>query len=158
MPAIIPLEPQKDKPDERYPIVIRRDGAWLYHGSVITRIGLVKLFASALRRDALGDYWLITPVERGRITVEDSPFVVVELQMGDILRFRTNLDEWVSLDAAHPLTMRNRVPYIQVRDGLEARLATSVYYQLAELACDIKGQMGVLSGGLFFVLEEHDAA
>src|SRR5690349_20618554 len=57
---------------------IRRDGTWYYHGSPIGRKPLVKLFASVLRRDDVGDYWLITPAEKGRIDVEDVPFLAVE--------------------------------------------------------------------------------
>src|SRR5688572_6204531 len=65
--------------DENYDIRIARDGTWFYHGSPIGRKSLVKLFASVLRRDDLGDYWLETPAERGRIRVDDAPFVAVEL-------------------------------------------------------------------------------
>ena len=79
---------------------IARDGTWYYRGSPIARKPLVKLFASVLKRDAQGDYWLITPVERGRIEVEDAPFTAVELATAgsgpeQVLSFRSNLDEWV---------------------------------------------------------------
>jgi hypothetical protein len=68
------------RPDENYDIRIARDGVWFYHGSPIGRLPLVKLFASVLRRDDRGDFWLITPAERGRIVVDDAPFVAVELK------------------------------------------------------------------------------
>src|ERR671923_724979 len=78
-------------------IRIGRDGTWFYHGSPIGRKPLVKLFASVLRREANGEYWLVTPAERGRVEVEDAPFVAVELAVegsgyDQVLRFRTNLD------------------------------------------------------------------
>ena len=62
-----------------FDIRIARDGTWFYRGSPINRLALVKLFASVLRRDADGSYWLVTPAERGRITVEDAPFLAVAL-------------------------------------------------------------------------------
>lgn len=146
--------------DERYPIRIRRDGVWLYQGSPIGRIELVRLFASVLKLDDSGDYWLITPAERGRITVDDVPFIAVELEReGEFLKVRTNIDQWVTLDAAHPLNMRDGIPYIEVRAGLQARCTQSVYYQLAAMAGVESGRMGVRSGGIFFELGEmpHDA-
>src|SRR5487761_1763401 len=89
-------------------IRIARDGAWHHHGSPIGRLALVKLFASVLRRDADGSYWLVTPAERGRIEVEDAPFLAVELTVagegcGQQLIFRTNLDDIVTAGPDHPL-------------------------------------------------------
>src|SRR6202035_858787 len=77
---------------------IARDGTWFYRGSPIGRLPLVKLFASVLRREADGDYWLVTPAERGRIRVDDVPFVAVELTAdgegrAQLLTFRTNMDD-----------------------------------------------------------------
>ncbi len=78
------LPRRKERPnsvdDEAYDIRIARDGTWLYHGSPIGRSALVKLFATVLRRDDAGGYWLITPAERGRIVVDDAPFVAIELR------------------------------------------------------------------------------
>src|SRR6184192_501809 len=87
---------------------IARDGTWYYRGSPINRIPLVKLFASVLRREADGSYWLVTPAERGRVIVEDVPFVavVVEVQgtgRAQQLIFRTNLDDIVTAGPDHPL-------------------------------------------------------
>lgn len=142
-------------------ITIDRDGTWRHRGEPIRRIELVRLFASVLHRDANGAYWLITPVERGRVEVADVPFLAVELEtLGTgrerSLRFRTNLDEWIALDREHPLRIApGPVPYLRVRDGLEARLVPSVYYELAELAepGPEEGRLGVWSAGLFFPLE-----
>jgi uncharacterized protein len=154
---------------------IASDGEWLYQGSPIRRIELVKLFASVLRREADGSYWLVTPVERGRILVEDAPFVAVELDregegIGQRLRVRTNLDQWVTIGPRHPMRLRRPAcvaddsgpaPYVEVLDGLEARLVRSVFYELAELAeerlVDGRVRMGVWSEGDFFVLDDQGA-
>lgn len=145
---------------------IARDGAWYYRGSPIGRLPLVKLFASVLRRHPDGSYWLVTPAERGRIDVEDVPFLAVELTLaGDgrarQLIFRTNLDEIVTAGPDHPLRVETAAngepqPYILVRDGLEARLARPVFYELAELGAaeEVAGerQFGVWSDCTFFRL------
>jgi hypothetical protein len=145
---------------------IARDGTWYYRGSAINRIPLVKLFASVLRRENDGSYWLVTPAERGRVTVEDVPFVAVAVDMqgqgrGQRLIFQTNLDEIVTADPDHPLRVETAAdgtpaPYILVRPGLEARLSRPVFYELAELGQEeeIAGDrlFGVWSGGMFFSL------
>ena len=147
-------------------MTIARDGVWYYRGSAIGRLPLVKLFASVLRRHHDGSYWLVTPAERGRIDVEDAPFLAVELTLaGDghsrQLIFRTNLDEIVTAGPDHPLRVETAAngepkPYILVRDGLEARLARPVFYELVDLAAteEIAGerQFGVWSSGSFFRL------
>ena len=145
---------------------IDRAGTWYYRGSPIGRPPLVKLFASVLRRDPDGGYWLVTPAEQGRIEVEDAPFVAVELAAegegrGRLLRLRTNLDDWVPLDAEHPLRLvpdarGAMVPYLRVRDRLDARVARSVFYHMVELAEpspeDDNDAVGVWSAGRFFPL------
>jgi hypothetical protein len=148
---------------EGFDMRIAADGTWFYQGTPINRLPLVKLFASVLRREDDGDYWLVTPVERGRVRVEDAPFTAVEVTAeaagpGQRLIFRTNLDEIVALDEAHPLLSRNQAaseaprPYILVRDRLEARVLRSVYYHLVELGEQQGEQFGVWSSGRFFPL------
>ncbi|MFQ5959211.1 MAG: DUF1285 domain-containing protein [Alphaproteobacteria bacterium] len=152
---------------------IARDGTWFYHGSPIGRKPLVKLFASVLSRDEDGDYWLTTPAEKGRIVVDDAPFVAVELTAAgsgraQSLRFRTNLDDEVTADADHPLRVSHDAesgeptPYVLVRDRLEALIARAVFYQLVELgvADEVDGDRlyGVWSGGCFFPLGQLDAS
>ncbi|MGF1629923.1 MAG: DUF1285 domain-containing protein [Kiloniellaceae bacterium] len=157
-------------PGDAYDIRIARDGTWFHEGAPIGRKPLVKLFASVLWRDDGGDYWLRTPVEQGRIAVEDAPFTAVELSVrversGQILAFRTNLDDWVEADAVHPLRVvedpeKGEIsPYIVVRDRLEALILRPVYYELAELAVpppqDLaapKDCLGVWSHGVYFPL------
>jgi uncharacterized protein len=142
---------------------IAKDGTWLYQGSPITRLPLVKLFASVLRREDDGEYWLVTPAERGRIVVEDAPFVAVEVTAEgqgreQRLIFRTNVDEIVTADSAHPLRCatdpqsQSPHPYILVRDRLEARILRPVYYHLVALGEEDGVRFGVWSSGLFFPL------
>lgn len=152
---------------------IDRDGTWYHRGSPIRRLPLVRLFATVLRREADGSYWLITPVERGRIEVEDVPFVAVELRAegegaARRVRLRSNLDQWVTVGPDHPLRLRTppwltegeqvSVPYVEVQAGLEARLARPVFYELVELAeaQEVNGRtaLGIWSDGRFFPLED----
>ena len=147
-------------------IRILRDGTWLYHGSPITRKPLVRLFSTVLRRERDG-YWLVTPVERGRIDVDDAPFTAVEMTIegagaGQRISFRTNVDDTVTADAAHRLRVAvDRVtgepsPYVEVRDGLEALIVRAVYYDLVERGetrvIDGEDIYGVWSAGTFFPL------
>jgi len=163
---------------------IARDGSWHYQGSPIGRKELVCLFASVLKREADGSYWLETPVERGRVEVEDVPFVAVELTWGhccgegaceagrrrparQCLTFRTNLDEMVVADENHPIRVeidpetREPRPYVTVRPGLEARISRPVFYELVALAqpetMDGREVLGVWSEGVFFVIDDSPA-
>ena len=145
---------------------IARDGTWYYRGSPINRMPLVKLFASALRRENDGSYWLATPAERGRVTVEDVPFIAVAVDRegegrSQRLIFRTNLDEIVTASAQHPLRVETAAdgtpaPYIRVRPGLDARLSRPVFYEVVDLGEEVAGdgetRLGVWSGGMFFDL------
>jgi hypothetical protein len=156
------------------PFLIRRDGTWLYCGTPIRRKEMVCLFASVLQREADGSFWLETPAERGRIVVEDAPFIAVALDWrgvgrGQVLTFRTNVDEIVTAGPDHPIRIAHDIvtcrptPYLKLRNGrgrypIEARIARPVYYELAALAVaeEVLGRrmMGVWSGGMFFPLGE----
>lgn len=148
-------------------IRIARDGTWFYHGSPIGRKPLVKLFASVLKRDADGVYWLETPVEKARITVDDAPFVAVAMTVdGDgpeqTLTFRSNLDEEVVAGPAAPIRVEidsdsgEPSPYVLFRPGLEGLIARAVFYDLVEVAEEDPDthMLGVWSGGVFFPLGE----
>ena len=149
---------------------IARDGTWFYRGSPIARQPLVKLFASVLRREEDGNFWLVTPVERGRVAVEDAPFLAVELNSEGAgrdrrLSFRTNLDEIVAAGPEHSLRIENGangepMPYLLVRAGLEARLNRPVFYELVDLADaergDSGGPFGLWSDGMFFDLGDPE--
>ena len=147
------------------------DGTWFYRGSPIGRKALVKLFSTVLRREDDGSYWLVTPVERGRIQVDDAPFVAVELIVktsgaGQEVTFRTNVDVEVPLDSQHGLRIEKDPenatprPYLMLDNGLEALLLRAVFYHLVDLAVieAVKGRdcLGVWSFGTFFVLEEME--
>lgn len=156
------------------PFLIRRDGSWLYRGSPIGRKSMVCLFASVLTRDEEGAFMLETPAERGRIDVEDAPFVAVGLDWSgsgrdQVLSFRTNVDELVtagaehSIRVAHDLFTCEPTPYLHVRDGkgvfpVEARICRAVYYELVALAepgfRHGRRVLGVWSDGVFFSLGE----
>lgn len=173
-PAPGPAKETRDRTAAEFPDLcgdfnmrIDRNGTWYYRGSPIGRPALVKLFATVLRRDEQGAHWLTTPVENGRIEVEDAPFIAVELiaegaGASQVIRFRTNVDDIVTLDAAHPLRVEENSasgeprPYIHVRKGLEARIARAVFYHLVERGetgpADTGGVFGVWSAGQFFAL------
>lgn len=155
-----------------FDIHIDRDGSWFYRGTPINRASLVRLFSTVLERDESGVYWLTTPVERGRVTVDDAAFMAVEVErQGDgqsqALIFRTNVDDFVTADADHrlriatdPATETPR-PYIGVRNRLEARLARPVFYSLVEWGREerVGGaiRFGVWSKGIFFPLDNPAA-
>ena len=118
---------------------IARDGTWFYRGTPIGRKPLVKLFSTVIRRDEVGDYWLVTPVERGRILVDDAPFTAVEFEIagsgrGQVLRLRSNVDDWIEAGPDHPIRVAEDPesgepsPYILVRDNLEALILRAVFY------------------------------
>lgn len=138
------------------------DGTWYYQGSPIQRLPLVKLFASVLRLEDDGRYYLVTPVEKVPIEVEGMPFVAVEMKRkgrgeAQVLTFRTDVDDMVTADADHPIgfepgKLGGFTPFVVVRDGLAARLGRPIYYELAALAVEAggAGKAGVWSGGVFF--------
>jgi len=153
------MKPPQIQSEEYYGIKILRDGTWLYGGTPIHRLPLVKLFSTVLKRDDAGDYWLETPYEKGRIEVEDAPFIAVELLAENgTLSFRTNIDDWVTAGPLHPIRVEyaadgTPAPYIMVHRGLEARLSRPVYYQLVDLAVaqpPQDGYFGVWSDGIFY--------
>lgn len=152
---------------------IGRDGTWFYKGSPIGRKEMVCLFASVLIRQKDGSFWLITPAEMARIEVEDAPFLAVEMfSCGSgrerTVSFRTNVDELVTVNRDHPLRVApdpktgEPVPYVLVRDGLEAKLARPVYYEMVALGHEEEtptgNQFGIWSSGLFFPLGKLEEA
>ena len=141
---------------------IARDGTWFHQGSPIGRPAMVRLFSTILRREPDGGFVLVTPVEKLDIQVDDAPFVAVELKREGEgrdaqLAFRLNTGDLVTAGAEHALrfagTTEEPRPYLHVRAGLEALVARSLYYELAELALAGEGeQPGVWSDGSFFAL------
>ena len=150
---------------------IAADGTWFYLKTPIGRPALVKLFASILKRE--GDkYFLVTPVEKCGITVEDAPFMAVELglarnDVGQVLHFRTNVDDWVACGRDHPLqfepqeTTGGLKPYLHVRQNLWALVTRALFYDLVELGEEREvgdeRLFGVVSDGEFFSMARADS-
>ncbi len=139
---------------------IARDGTWYHEGAPIGRMAMVRLFSTVLRREPDGQYVLVTPAEKLDIAVEDAPFVAVEVKSEGAgadrrLAFRLNTDEVVLAGPDRPLSFADKGegvhPYLRVRGGLEALVARSVYYELAELALvENEAAPGLWSDGAFF--------
>ncbi len=149
---------------------IGSDGTWYYLKTPIGRPALVKLFASVLKRE--GDkYFLVTPVEKCGIVVDDAPFLAVELATeetaaGRVLHFRTNVDDWVACGPDHPLRFEPEPgtgglkPYLHVRRDLWAKVTRALFFDLVELGeeRDVEGRamFGVTSMGAFFAMAPAD--
>ncbi len=144
---------------------ISRDGQWIYQGDPIRRDALVRLFASILRREDDGEYYLVTPVEKWRIQVEDTPLLAHTLNVqgegrGQEVSLVTNVGETLVISDEHPLTVGcypdgdEPRPVVLVRHGVEARLTTSAYYDLAghlvEQIVDGEPVYGLYSSGSFY--------
>lgn len=142
---------------------IRADGTWFHEGTPIGRPAMVKLFASVLKKEG-DNFFLVTPVEKLGIRVEDAPFIAIDVDILDQdgqgkLVFTTNLDEEVIAGPAHPIRVETDSdgtprPYLHVRGGLEALIDRKSFYRLAESARpDNDGRMSVRSAGAVFALE-----
>jgi len=148
---------------------IARDGTWYYQKTPIGRPAMVKLFASVLKREEDG-YFLVTPVEKVGIEVEDVPFLAVEMSTakdgGQTLTFRTNVDDIVAAGRGHALRFETEAsgglrPYLHVRRDLWAKVTRALFYDLVELGeeRDVGGRsmFGVASAGEFFAMAEASA-
>ena len=146
---------------------IARAGTWFYQGTPIGRPGLVRLFSTILRRD--GDaYFLVTPVEKVGITVDDAPFVAVDFEAAgtgrdQALTFETNVGDCVTAGPDHPIRVERDAdtgepaPYVHVRAGLEALIDRKSFYRLVEIGDRQEGWFGLWSGGAFFrIIPEAD--
>lgn len=148
---------------------IAADGRWFYQGAPITREPLIRLFASVLRLESDGRHYLVTPVEKVAIQVEDAPFVSHDLEIvgsgpHQEVWLETNTGDRLLLSAEHALEVRHSIcgeprPYVHVRQGLQALLQRTHFYWLADRACSqhpgADGPLGIYSGGCFFALESH---
>ncbi len=143
---------------------IKRDGTWFYNGTPITRAALVQLFSTVLRKDADEKTYLVTPVEKVGIQVEDAPFVAVELNVsgkGDerVMTFRTNVGDVVEASRENPLRFEFEAetgglkPYLLVRGRLEALVARPVMYELADHGEEIE-----MDGRLMFAVRSRGAS
>ena len=142
-------------------IRIRKDGVWLHEGTPIGRPALVRLFSTILRKDPDGVF-LVTPVEKLKIVVEDAPFTAVGVEReGELLRFATNIGDLVEAGANHALRVETGPggeprPYLHVRAGLEALVLRPVFYELVEMGVRREAadgpRLGVASNGAWFDL------
>jgi len=148
---------------------IRSDGTWFYMGTPIGRPALVRLFSTILKREE-GKHFLVTPVEKVGIRVDDAPFLAVEMVKesegrGRVLRFRTNVDDWVACDSAHRLRFEaaadgGLTPYLHVRSDLWAKVTRALYYDLVDMGeervVDGRPMFGVTSSGEFFAMADAE--
>ncbi len=149
---------------------IASDGTWFYMKTPIGRPALVKLFASVLKRE--GDkFFLVTPVEKCGIQVDDAPFLAVELKTeesaaGRVLNFRTKVDDLIACGTSHELRFEPEAgsgglkPYLHVRRDLWAKVKRALFFDLVELGeereVDGKIMFGVMSMGVFFSMARAD--
>lgn len=147
-------------------IQIKRDGTWIHERGVIGRPEMVRLFASILKIED-GLYYLVTPVEKVGIQVEDVPFVAVDFDAvgegaAQVLSFTTNVGDIAVVGDETLLrcevdeTSGEPAPYVMVRHGLEARIDRKSFYRMVDLAVEHDGQIGVWSSGVFFPLMQAD--
>ena len=154
------------------PFKIDYNGEWFYHGTIINRKSIIKLFSSVLVIDEDGTYHLRTPVEDCLVEVEDVPFIINRVQVlnkggEQIIIFKTNLGDKIELGKYHPLWMREKkysgelIPYVLINKGIEARVSRNVYYDLVEhLERVKKGNKkieGITSNKLFFPLDKKSS-
>jgi hypothetical protein len=171
-PAPAPVDQWDPPVSGEMDMQIVRDGTWYHEGDPIKRKALVQLFASILRRDADERYYLVTPVERWAIQVDDAPFVATQLKVegegeSQKLIFTTNLEDTVAVGAEHPIRVeldpatQEPSPYVLVRANLEALIGRNVFYQMVELAVEDEylGNvcLGVWSDGVFFPIDGNRA-
>ena len=153
-------------------IRIATDGTWFYMGTPIGRPALVRLFSTILKRED-GKHFLVTPVEKVGIRVDDAPFLAVEMvkegnsqdPLYPLLRFRTNVDDWVACDEAHRLRFEaaadgGLTPYLHVRADLWAKVTRALYYDLVDMGeervVDGRPMFGVASSGAFFAMADAE--
>lgn len=150
-------------------LVVTRDGQWLYEGRPIGRESAVRLFSNILRKEDDGEYYLVTPVEKWRIQVEDAPLLAHSLAVRgegqeQVLSVTTNMGDVLEIGEEHPLRVDHYPetheprPVVIVRPGIEARLVSSAFYDLAELVeeREIDGESwhGALSQGIFWKISK----
>lgn len=143
-------------------LCIKANGEWYHEGSLMTRQSLVKLFASILKKEN-EDYFLVSPVEKWKIQVEDAPLLVTALEIESAgetaaqkIWLTTATEDRFLLGREHPLQMIQKHnllrPYVRVRHQLDALIGRSIFYELAAKAVSHQGLNGVWSDGIFFSL------
>jgi uncharacterized protein len=144
---------------------IAQDGTWFYMNSPIGRKPLMQLFASVLRFDDDGKYYLVTPVEKCGIRVDDAPFVAIRMTVegegqSRVIHFETNTDDVVTVDGEHPLRFATEdgtgglKPYVRVRANLEALVSRALFYDLVAAGATEGEWFGVWSSGRFYPMQK----
>ena len=144
---------------------IARDGQWYYDNSPIGRKKLVRLFSTILRHDKDGEHYLVTPVEKIRIEVEDAPFIATLMQVTgsgqeQVLRFETNVGDFAEAGPDHAMRFEidaktgEPSPYVHIRARLEALISRAVFYDLVALGVVEGDKFGVWSHGMFFPITD----
>ena len=144
---------------------IGADGLWHYMNSPIGRMPLVKLFSSILRLDDDGKYYLVTPVEKCGIVVDDAPFLAIRMRVdgegqAQVIHFETQVDDDVTAGPEHPIRFADEAatgglkPYVLVRRNLEALVSRALFYDLVALGVTQDEWFGVWSGGQFFPMKK----
>ena len=130
---------QKKNIIKKFPIKIKSNGEWLYQNNLIKKEALIKLFSAVLVADEKGNFYLETPAEKGKIEVEDSPFVITTFDIKGLNKnqeiiFKTNIDEEIVLSKKNSLFYKKYkqsfIPYVVIRKNINAKILRSVYYQL----------------------------
>ena len=147
------------------PMRISADGLWHYMNSPIGRLNLAKLFSSILRLDDDAKYYLVTPVEKCGIIVDDAPFLAVRMRLegqgqGQIIYFETQVEEEIAVGPEHPLRFASEAgtgglkPYVLIRRNLEALVSSALFYDLVALG-EVQGDwFGVWSSGQFYTMQK----
>ena len=148
-------------------IRIAADGRWFHEGGEIKRHELVCLFSSILRREDDGEYYLVTPVEKWRLTVDDLPLIIVDTEIekegtpNQRIAVKTNVDRWYVIDARHPLTVVEDAassepqPSVMTEYGLSARVNRASFYRMVEMARECNGKLILRSSGSDFELGKY---
>ena len=140
---------------------IDREGRWYFMNSPIGRERMVKLFSRVLRLDDDGFYYLVTPIEKIKLFVEDKPFLIIdysikEIKNSQVITFITNTYDEFELSLNHPLRVETDIetqepsPYVLVRANLEGLISRNIYYKLIDIAVESEGTLGIWSNGNFF--------
>ena len=155
---------QKKNIIKTFPIKIKSNGEWLYKNNLIQKKALIKLFSSVLVADEKGNFYLETPAEKGKIEVEDSPFIIISFDIKSLNKnqeiiFKTNIGEEIVLSKKNFLFYKKYkqsfIPYIVIRKNINAKILRSVYYQLINkfINKNKKKKLKIKSKGYEFALK-----
>lgn len=148
---------------ENVSMKIDRQGKWYFMNSPIGRERMVKLFSRVLRLDK-DEYFLVTPVEKIKIEVEDKPFVIVDFEItvnkgNQVISFKTNTEEVFDVNSEHPIRIELKhstqepAPYVLVRKNLEGLISRNIYYKLIDICEKVGDSYGIYSSNQFFKLD-----